>query len=85
MLQTYDTTEPTARITPGFLSTSNPNVIKASILIHDDSKLTKAFIGVGYSKGIYGDQLIPWTMRDLNERTPVSSKKNILYTILNKV
>ncbi|XP_060596420.1 uncharacterized protein LOC132750448 [Ruditapes philippinarum] len=78
MLPTYDTTEPTARITPGFLSTSNPNVIKASILVHDDTELTKAFIGVGYGKGIYGDQLISWTVRDLNERTPLSSSSDPL-------
>lgn len=73
MLPTYDTTVPTARIIPSFLTTSNPNVIKASALVHDDSEIRKAFIGIGYGKGSYGDQLIPWTFKNLKERNPVVS------------
>jgi hypothetical protein len=73
MLTTYDTTEPTARISPAFLSTSNPNVIKASVLVHDDSLITEAYTGVGYGKGSYGDQVIPWTLRNLHERPNVPS------------
>ncbi|XP_053400990.1 uncharacterized protein LOC123541000 [Mercenaria mercenaria] len=73
MLTTYDTTEPTARITPAFLSTSNPNEIKASVLVHDDSEIIKAFTGVGYGKGSYGDQVVPWTLRNLKERTTLST------------
>ena len=73
MLTTYDTTEPTARITPGFLSTSNPNVIKASVLVHDDSQIIEAYTGVGYGKGSYGDQMVPWTLQNLHEKPSVPS------------
>ena len=36
-LPTYDTTPPGGRVTEGFISTSHPNIITASVLVIDDS------------------------------------------------
>ena len=67
MLPTFDTTPPTGRISVEFLSTSNPSLLKASLKAHDDSEITSAAVAIGYGKGIYGDQIVPWTYIDLDE------------------
>ena len=38
-LPTYDTTLPRGRVTPDFLTSSHPNVLKGSALITDDSPI----------------------------------------------
>lgn len=75
-LLTYDTTLPTGRITPDFSTTSNPTIIKASALAHDDSPIEEVFIGAGFGKGSYGDQIAKWRAATLVERTPASSGRN---------
>ncbi|XP_076086791.1 uncharacterized protein LOC143057371 [Mytilus galloprovincialis] len=60
-LLTYDISEPTGRLTADFITTSNPAVLRAFVVITEDSALTLTQIGVGYGKGLYGDQTVPWT------------------------
>ena len=67
-LSTYDTTPPSGRVTAEFITTSNPTVIKASVVAHDDSVVIAAFVGVGFGKGSYGDQMAQWTATDLTPR-----------------
>lgn len=68
-LPTYDTTLPSGRITPEFMTTSNPSVIRASAQVHDDSVITAAYLGVGFGKGQYSDQLVSWRSVDLKQHT----------------
>ncbi|KAK3612515.1 hypothetical protein CHS0354_024486 [Potamilus streckersoni] len=63
-LETYDVTIPRGRFSADFIRSSNPTTLKASVLVVDDSKLDKIQVGVGFGKGIYGDQLVTWT--DIN-------------------
>lgn len=83
MLPTYDTTPPTGRITAEFTTTSNPAILKASVLVHDDSNVIESFVGVGYGKGIYGDQMVSWFQKDLIARQESSTGndryRNVLY------
>ena len=60
-LLTYDITEPTGKITSDFLISSNPAVLRASVVITEDSTLTLTQVAVGYGKGYYGDQIVSWT------------------------
>ena len=60
-LLSYDITEPTGRLAADFISTSNPAVLRASVVTAEDSTLTVTQVGVGYGKGVYGDQVVPWT------------------------
>lgn len=71
MLQTYDTTPPTGRIRAEFLTTSNPEVVKATINVHDDTDIVRSNLGIGYSRGIYGDQMVRWTAKDLHEKEQI--------------
>lgn len=73
-LETYDTTLPTGRITSEFRSTSNPTTIKISALVHDDSAIVESFIGVGFGKGSYGDQMSSWKPVNFQARQSVRSK-----------
>ena len=75
MLETYDTTPPAGRVRAEFLSTSNPEVIKATVTVHDDTQIVLSNLGIGYSKGIYGDQMIKWIAKDLNEKEQIPAGK----------
>ncbi|XP_070574642.1 uncharacterized protein [Ptychodera flava] len=59
-IPTYDRTLPGGRITPDFKSTSRPNVLRASAVVHDDSILIDQKEGVGFGLGLHGDQTVPW-------------------------
>ncbi|CAG2251012.1 unnamed protein product [Mytilus edulis] len=60
-LNTYDVTLPGGRFTEDFLSTSNPAVMKASVVVYEDSDIVMTQVGLGYGKDVWGDQIIPWT------------------------
>ncbi|KAI8486030.1 hypothetical protein Bbelb_361300, partial [Branchiostoma belcheri] len=59
-LPTYDVTLPGGRVTPDFLSTSHPSILRASALAHDDSVILQKREGVGYGRKVYGDQVVHW-------------------------
>lgn len=59
-LDTFDVTIPGGRMTEAFLSTSNPNVLKAVVTVYEDSPLTLTMVAVGYGKSIWGEQIIRW-------------------------
>ncbi|XP_066289112.1 uncharacterized protein [Branchiostoma lanceolatum] len=59
-LPTYDVTLPGGRVTPDFLTTSHPNILRASAVAHDDSVILLKREGVGYGRKVYGDQVVPW-------------------------
>ncbi|XP_078695733.1 uncharacterized protein LOC144924478 [Branchiostoma floridae x Branchiostoma belcheri] len=59
-LPTYDVTLPGGRVTPDFLSTSHPSILRASALAHDDSAILQKREGVGYGRKVYGDQVVHW-------------------------
>ena len=65
ILPTFDVTLPTGRLHSEFTSTSNPTTIKASVVMHEDSELSAVYVGVGFGKGSYGDQLSSWTIVSL--------------------
>ncbi|KAK3612527.1 hypothetical protein CHS0354_024500 [Potamilus streckersoni] len=67
-LETYDVTLPGGRFSADFIRSSNPTTLKASVVVIDDSKLEKIQVGVGFGKGIYGDQLVTWTDINLMKR-----------------
>ena len=71
-LPTYDVTLPTGRMMAEFTSSSNPTAVKATFVGHDDSEITSAFVGVGYGKGSYGDQVHAWTPTSLTQRRAAS-------------
>ena len=60
-LPVYDVTVPTGRVTADFVVTSNPNVIKANALVHDESEIQYASVAVGFGEDSHGDQLSQWT------------------------
>ncbi|VDI79784.1 Hypothetical predicted protein [Mytilus galloprovincialis] len=59
-LPTYDVTVPGGRFQEEFLSTSNPEVLRAYVTVYEDSELQTVQVGAGYGKGIYGDQMVAW-------------------------
>ncbi|XP_035668224.1 uncharacterized protein LOC118410558 isoform X2 [Branchiostoma floridae] len=59
-LPTYDVTLPGGRVTPDFLTTSHPNILRASAVAHDDSVILHKRAAVGYGRKVYGDQVLPW-------------------------
>ena len=67
-LRTYDITLPTGRFDADFRTTSNPYVLKASVVVYDDSPINDSYVGIGYGKGMYGDQIKRFTSVNLNER-----------------
>ncbi|KAL5015119.1 hypothetical protein ScPMuIL_009389 [Solemya velum] len=68
-LPSYDVTVPSGRFTTAFTLTSNPEVLRASVVVFEDSILAEARVGVGYSEGMFGDTIVPWYRVDLTERT----------------
>ncbi|KAL5013969.1 hypothetical protein ScPMuIL_008239 [Solemya velum] len=66
-LPSYDVTVPSGRFTTAFTSTSNPQVLLASVVVFEDSILTESLVSVGYSEGMYGDQILPWHSVDLTD------------------
>ncbi|XP_052081925.1 uncharacterized protein LOC127719726 isoform X2 [Mytilus californianus] len=65
-LNTYDVTLPGGRFTEDFLSTSNPSVMKAFVVVYEDSDIVLTQVGLGYGKDVWGDQLIPWNTVNVN-------------------
>ncbi|VDI57617.1 Hypothetical predicted protein [Mytilus galloprovincialis] len=67
-LNTYDVTLPGGRFTEDFLSTSNPAVMKASVVVYEDSDIELTQVGLGYGKDVWGDQgqVIPWNTVNVN-------------------
>lgn len=59
-LETYDVTLPGGRCTEDFISTSNPAVLKASVVVYEDSPIVLTQVGVGYGKDEWGDQVVQW-------------------------
>ncbi|XP_063408918.1 uncharacterized protein LOC134692399 [Mytilus trossulus] len=68
-LSTYDITPPGGRFDEDYKSTSNPSVIKASVTVYEDSELVETKVAMGYGKGIWGDQLVPWNDVELGQST----------------
>ncbi|XP_078658231.1 uncharacterized protein LOC144903714 [Branchiostoma floridae x Branchiostoma belcheri] len=59
-LPTYDLTPPGGRVTPDFLSTSHPGILRASAVALDDAALVNQKEAVGFGRKVYGDQVVPW-------------------------
>jgi hypothetical protein len=72
-MQTYDVTPPGGRFTAAFTTTSNSNVLRASVVVYEDSIIELARFAIGYGKEIYGSQLIRWTEVNLETQTPTTS------------
>ncbi|CAG2239680.1 unnamed protein product [Mytilus edulis] len=68
-LSTYDITPPGGRFDEDYKTTSNPSVIKASVTVYEDSELVETKVAMGYGKGIWGDQLVPWQDVELDQST----------------
>ena len=68
-MSTYDSTPPTGRLHAEFTYTSNPNIIQATILVHDDSDIFETFVAIGFGTGQYGDQLLSWEHMQLKENS----------------
>lgn len=66
-LATYDVTLPGGRMAVAFGSTSNPNVLKATVTVYEDSPITESKVAVGYGRGIDGYQIVGWTSVNLQE------------------
>ena len=84
-LPTYDVTVPTGRLTADFTSTSNPAVLRASVVVIEDSALSVTQVGVGYGKGVYGDQVVPWTDANITAGEIMVSKGTEKYRDLQYV
>ncbi|XP_066275501.1 uncharacterized protein [Branchiostoma lanceolatum] len=59
-LPTFDVTLPGGRVTPDFITTSHPSILRASAVAHDDSAILQKREAVGYGRKVYGDQIVPW-------------------------
>ncbi|KAI8482779.1 hypothetical protein Bbelb_394410 [Branchiostoma belcheri] len=77
-LPTYDVTLPGGRVTPDFLSTSHPSILRASALAHDDSVILLKREGVGYGRKVYGDQVVQWHDVSTTVNTAVSAAGSAL-------
>eukprot|EP00058_Branchiostoma_floridae_P000530 XP_002586018.1 hypothetical protein BRAFLDRAFT_110184 [Branchiostoma floridae] len=66
-LSTYDVTLPGGRVTPDFLTTSHPSILRASAVAFDDSEIIQKLAAVGYGRKVYGDQVVTW--HDVNTTT----------------
>ncbi|XP_067658325.1 uncharacterized protein [Haliotis asinina] len=64
-IPTYDITPPGGRLTADFLTTSNPSELRASLVVYEDSVLNITNIGVGVGKGMYADEIVPFSNIDL--------------------
>lgn len=78
-LPTYDVTLPGGRFQEEFSSTSNPNVLKAYVTVYEDSQLQLVQEGVGYGKHIYGDQIVPWKLINLDHNSVSDNFGNIIF------
>ena len=67
-LHTYDVTLPSGRFEAEFATSSNPHVLKSSVVVHDDSPIVESFVAIGFGEGIYGDQIKPFTPTNLDAR-----------------
>ena len=67
-LNTYDVTLPSGRLQAEFDTTSNPDILKAFVVVHDDSPIIEAYVGIGFGEGVYGDQVKPFTPTNFEER-----------------
>ncbi|KAK6174798.1 hypothetical protein SNE40_013376 [Patella caerulea] len=67
-IPTYDTSLPGGRFTADFVTSSNPRVLKASVVVFEDSDLEYSAIGVGVGRGIYSDEMENWTPVNLKNR-----------------
>ncbi|KAK3788402.1 hypothetical protein RRG08_044436, partial [Elysia crispata] len=56
----YDITLPDGRFTSEFKSTSNGNILKASVVLYENSQLTSARLAVGLGRNIYSDGVKPY-------------------------
>ena len=81
-LPTYDITPPTGRFEAAFSTTSNPDILKASVVVQDDSPIVEAYVGIGYGAGIYGDQIKRFTPVSLKKRNvSLKTGKILLFDI----
>ncbi|XP_078664148.1 uncharacterized protein LOC144907219 [Branchiostoma floridae x Branchiostoma belcheri] len=71
-LPTYDNTVPGGRIDAAFLSTSNQYKLSAVAKLFDDSELNLQRESVGFGKGTWGDQIIPWSAFQLRKNSATS-------------
>ncbi|XP_019616821.1 PREDICTED: uncharacterized protein LOC109464310 [Branchiostoma belcheri] len=71
-LPTYDNTVPGGRIDASFLSTSNQYKLSAVAKLFDDSELSLQRESVGFGKGTWGDQIIPWSAFQLRKNSATS-------------
>ena len=78
-LPTYDVTLPGGRFQEEFSSTSNPNVLKAYVTVYEDSELQLVQEGVGYGKHIYGDQIVPWKLINLDHNSVSDNFGNTIF------
>eukprot|EP00105_Crassostrea_gigas_P044578 XP_019928726.1 PREDICTED: uncharacterized protein LOC105342845 [Crassostrea gigas] len=60
-LDTFDVTIPGGRMAEAFVSTSNPNVLKAVVTVYEDSPIKQTMVAVGYGKNTWAEQIIRWT------------------------
>lgn len=67
-IPTYDVTIPVGRFTEDYISTSNPVVMRASVVVSDDSVIDLSEVSIGYGREVYGDQILPWEEVNLSER-----------------
>ncbi|XP_035696857.1 uncharacterized protein LOC118430254 [Branchiostoma floridae] len=77
-LPTYDVTLPGGRVTPDFLTTSHPSILRASAVAHDDSVIRLKREGVGYGRKVYGDQVVPWHDVRTTANTAVTASRPAL-------
>ncbi|XP_078573994.1 uncharacterized protein LOC144860567 isoform X3 [Branchiostoma floridae x Branchiostoma japonicum] len=59
-LPTYDVTLPGGRVTPDFISTSHPSILRSSAVALDDAALVNQKEAIGFGRQVYGDQVVPW-------------------------
>ncbi|KAK3094096.1 hypothetical protein FSP39_024081 [Pinctada imbricata] len=68
MLNTYDNTVPDGRVDPSFIYSSHPDTLSATIIAFDDSPLmNKHLVGLGYSSGAYGNEVVGWRTFSLSD------------------
>ncbi|XP_041378093.1 uncharacterized protein LOC121390363 [Gigantopelta aegis] len=67
-IPTFDITPPGGRVLQEFLTTSNPTILKASVLVFEDSEIEYSAVGIGYGKGIYADETSSFTEINLKRQ-----------------
>ena len=84
-LPTYDVTVPGGRVDAAFSSTSHPNILKASAVVHEDSDILARKASIGFGVGIWGDQVVPWEDIKSMERQPSGITGNYIFLDEGKV